>query len=82
MSRIVFVIDDSMSYDNLNKNRLGLVQFLKQKGMPILTSYCEHDKQIESCQNDIDVSQIDPSAATPADVSGGPIEGGTSGISA
>jgi hypothetical protein len=82
MSKIVFVIDDSMSYSNLNKNRLGLVQFLKQKGMPIIMSYVECDKQIESCQKDIDVSQIDPSAATPAHVSGGPIEGTTSGISA
>jgi hypothetical protein len=78
MSKIVFVIDESMSYDNLNKNRLGLVKFLQQKGLPIIMSYCEK----ESCQNDIDVSQIDPSAATPADVTGGPILGATSGISA
>jgi hypothetical protein len=82
MSRIVFVIDESMSYDNLNKNRLSLVKFLKQKGLPIIMSYVESDKQIESCQNDIEVSQIDPSAATPSDVSGGPILGATSGISA
>jgi hypothetical protein len=79
---MVFIIDDSMSYDNLNKNRLGLVKFLKQKGLPIVMSYCEDDRQIESCQNDIDVSQIDPSATTPADVTGGPIESTTSNISA
>lgn len=82
MSKIVFIVDDSMSYDNLNKNRLGLVKFLKQKGLPIVMSYCEHDKQIESCQNDIEVSQVDIDATTPSDVSGGPIEGTTSHISA
>jgi len=82
MSKIVFIIDDSMSYENLNKNRLGFSKFLKERGMPVIMSYCEHPNQIDVCQNDIDVSQIDPSAATPSDVSGGPILGATSGISA
>jgi hypothetical protein len=77
MGKIVLMVDDSISYENLNRNRIELTRFLKQKGLPITMSYCEDVRQ-----NDIDVSQIDPSSATPADVSGGPILGATSGISA
>jgi hypothetical protein len=78
MSRIVFVIDDSMSYDNLNKNRLGLVKFLKQKGLPIIMSYVEDPRQndlvIEKpCQNDMttsDLSGANVATSTTPDVSG------------
>ena len=82
MGKIILIVDEAVSYENLNRNRNELVKFLKQKGLPIIMSYVESDKQIESCQNDIEVSQIDPSATTPSDVSGGPILGATSGISA
>lgn len=57
MGKIILIVDEAVSYENLNRNRNELVKFLKQKGLPILMSYVEDPRQndlvIEKpCQND------------------------------
>lgn len=73
MAKIILIVDESVSYENLNRNRLELVKFLKQKGLPITMSYVEDSRQndliIEKpCQTDIPV--VSDEAMTTPDVSG------------
>jgi len=73
MGKIILIVDEAISYENLNRNRNELVKFLKQKGLPIIMSYVEDPRQndlvIEKpCQNDIPVAS-DVVMTTP-DVSG------------
>jgi hypothetical protein len=67
MGEIVLKVSDEISYENLNKNRLELVKFLTQKGLPITMSYC-----IDVRQNDIVVEKVESKGvdSTTPDVSG------------
>jgi len=62
MGKIILIVDEAVSYENLNKNRNELVKFLKQKGLPVIMSWVEDPRQ-----NDIIIekpSQIDIPIAT------------------
>lgn len=74
MGKIILMVDEAVSYENLNKNRNELVKFLRQKGLPITMSWVEDSRQAELCHNDM---KVDPIDMTTPDVSGGPIEGTT-----
>ena len=66
MGKIILIVDEAVSYENLNKNRLELVKFLRQKGLPITMSWCEDSRQSELCHND----KVDPIDMTTPVVSG------------
>ncbi len=73
MAKIILIVDDSVSYENLNRNRNELVKFLKQKGLPITMSYVEDVRQndlvIEKpCQSD--TPNVSGATSTTPDVSG------------
>lgn len=78
MGKIILIVDEAISYENLNRNRNELVKFLKQKGLPILMSYVEDPRQNDlvigkPCQNDMttpDVSGANGATSTTPDVSG------------
>jgi len=83
MPSIIIRIAESIDTNTLQKIKKDIVNNLKQHGVPIVLSFTDDIRLIgQFDMKSSIVCQIDPSAATPADVSGGPILGATSGISA
>jgi hypothetical protein len=48
MAKIVIVLDSSVDYPTTDKIRRDIVKSLKQHNLPIIMSFCEDSRQIDT----------------------------------